>query len=98
MKKWLNYYLTAYRGLAVRNKSWLRHVVDPFIVIGIPLAIFFFVLSLFAAAGVPCLLSDGEPVVGISAFITGLALSFLAIPLMFVFVGSIAWLMMIRSE
>ena len=84
--------------MTVTRKSWLRHVVDPFIVIGIPLAIFFFVLSLFAAAGVPCLLSDGEPVVGISAFITGLALSFVAIPLMCVFVGSIAWFMSMWSE
>ena len=93
MKKLLSHYLAAFRSLAVTKKSWSRYVIDLFIVIGLPIGIVFLILSFFAAGGVPCLLSDGEPVVGIPAILTGLAIAFVFVPFLCVFVGSIAWIM-----
>lgn len=93
MKKLVVQYLTSYRGLTVTKKSWFRHVIDPYIIIGFPMGAIFFILSLFAASGIPCLLSDGVPVVGIQAFIAGLVIVFVGMPLLCAFAGSIAWIM-----
>lgn len=93
MKSLLQTYIRASKRVASRGRCWHNYVIDLFIVGGIPMAMVFLILGFFASAGFFTLESSGKAIFGIEALTTSLLISFVGIPLLCVFVGSIAWLM-----
>jgi hypothetical protein len=93
MKNLFQTYARASRRVMSRGRCWRSYVIDLLIVGGIPMALVFLILGLFATAGFPALESGGKTITGVEALVTSLMISFVGIPFLCVFVGSIAWLM-----
>jgi hypothetical protein len=93
MNQLFQIYTRACRRVVSRGRCWRSYVFDLLIVGGIPLALVFLLLGVLAFAGIPALESDGVLITGVEALMTSLIISLVGIPLLCVFVGSIAWLM-----
>jgi hypothetical protein len=68
-------------------------MVDVLVIIGIPLSLFFILITILVAAGVGSLEVDGKTLSGTDALLPGFTVALVVLPLGCAFIGTIAYLM-----
>ncbi len=76
-----------------RGRPWREYMVDVLVIVGIPLSLFFILVTVLVAAGVGSVEVDGKMLSGTDVLLPGFAAALVALPLGCAFVGTIAYLM-----
>ena len=76
-----------------RGRPWSEYVIDILLIAGIPLSLFFCLITILVAAGVGSVKVGEETVSGTDAVLPGLGAALITVPLGCMFIGTIAYLM-----
>ena len=87
----LKIYRDAFRRLTDHGRSWREYVAHLVITIGIPLSLVFLIVTILAVLGLTSVEINGERITGVDALLPGLGTSFLFVPFLCLFVGSLAY-------